>query len=85
MLATAIGAPLVIWSTDTLGRYTFIDGAALAKIGMTCNQLIGLHYSAIAPGETMDRAMKAVLKGEAGQVICDYAGLAFEAHMEPAQ
>jgi two-component system cell cycle sensor histidine kinase/response regulator CckA len=76
-------APLVIWSTDTRGRFTFIDGAVLTKVGLTRQQLFGRHYSAAAPDENVARALKAVLKGEAGQAIGDYAGLILETHMQP--
>jgi PAS domain S-box-containing protein len=76
-------APLVIWSIDKQGRYTFVDGAVLTKVGRTRDQLLGMHYSAFAPDAEVGRSMQRALNGEAGQVIGDYGGRVFETHMEP--
>jgi two-component system cell cycle sensor histidine kinase/response regulator CckA len=76
-------APLVLWSTDTRGHFTFIDGAALAKLGMTGHQLIGRHYSCVAPSEEVALAMKGVFVGEACRRIGNYPSLGFETHLEP--
>jgi two-component system cell cycle sensor histidine kinase/response regulator CckA len=76
-------APLAIWSTDMDGRFTFVAGAVLAKMGMSSEQLIGSHYGEITDNERIHRAMRAALEGEACQFIVNYAGLILETHMEP--
>lgn len=75
-------APLAIWSIDTHGRFTFVDGAVLSKVGIARQQMLGAHYAAMSD-ENAERAVRAVLEGQASHLIGDYAGIILETHMEP--
>ena len=75
------GSPLVLWAVDFTGALTLVEGAGLAGLGLTSEQLKGgnvFELFADVP-EGLDRARRA-LRGEASVLDTEIRGRAYVIH-----
>jgi PAS domain S-box-containing protein len=80
----AAAAPIVIWVVDMEGRYTLLEGGALAQFGLRPGQLVGQSIFEVYRGAPERIAeIRRGLAGEAFASINRWRGTIFESHYVP--
>jgi diguanylate cyclase (GGDEF)-like protein/PAS domain S-box-containing protein len=77
-------APLVLWSTDAAGRFTFIQGRGLAALGLRPDELLGRSVADVFPAspELAAQCVRA-LGGETVQASATIGARRHELHAVP--
>ncbi len=80
--------PAVLWTTDRDLRYTSLEGAGLASIGVRPGQLVGNRVASTGDGESAGSrsvidAHERALAGEGVTYRSEWSGAYFEGYVEP--
>jgi diguanylate cyclase (GGDEF)-like protein/PAS domain S-box-containing protein len=79
--------PAVLWSVDAELRFTFSSGAALAALGLTTDQLVGLpltdYLGTSDPDAPALVAVREALGGRSAEYAFRLAGRTYQTHVEP--
>jgi PAS domain S-box-containing protein len=77
-------APIVIWTLDKEGRFTFLSGNGLSGLGMSPEQYLGRSvFNAFAGNEQAVTDANRALAGESFSSKCEHAGMVFETRLAP--
>ena len=86
MRSTITGAPLVLYSTDANGVFTFVEGKALESMGMRSEEIIGHHFSeAYTINDESLAAFHSALNGEEVALSAPLRGVMFETRLTPVR
>ncbi|MBI2855312.1 MAG: PAS domain S-box protein [Chloroflexi bacterium] len=85
LLQTVINsAPVILWSVDSDGVYTFADGKGLETFGMQPSELVGRKFADMYPPDSQGRShIERALAGEDVSTINKIGWLVFDNHCSP--